>query len=310
MNKNVENNLNFEDQNKKLYQGLEDLFDNNWYPGKTYAKKHFKLISNVLTQLYQNQLDDKEIKAQFWINTSANPNRLDFELVHGQEKNKIQRGKIVKILREHFLYRNELYYLEGSSGNTKIVQIHLPTDLNHRVKIIRKCIKYFNQIIQTIDSESLKQNNYSTRKDIFHSALAEDGYFRESSSKLQTIIPKHNRLSNKFHEWLMNKGINSSQEKNYIDILFKHNAKNYIAELKVVYEVGTTKSIREALGQLLEYNFYKGRYENDEWMIILNEKPLKSDLIYIQNLIDKYNFPIRLGWQTKNSFKFHPPWEI
>jgi len=154
------------------------------------------------------------------------------------------------------------------------------------------------------------ENNEGANQYRGHSALTEDGYFRESSSKLKIIIPKHNSLSNKFCSWLRDKAIHPSQEQNYIDVLFEHSGTRYIAELKVVYGVGATKSIREALGQLLEYNFYPGRRHNDEWIIVLDKKPLDSDLNFIDTLIDKIKFPIKLGWATKNGFEFHPTWEI
>lgn len=153
----------------------------------------------------------------------------------------------------------------------------------------------------------LKQDSIEGNK---HSALAEDGYFRESSSKLRVIIPEHNKLSNQFCSWLRVKGISASQEKNYIDILFEHKGKKYIAELKVVYGAGTTKSIREALGQLLEYNFYPGRERNDEWLIIIDSKPLKKDLKYIDNLTKEIQIPLYIGWLTKNDFEFYPKWAI
>lgn len=142
------------------------------------------------------------------------------------------------------------------------------------------------------------------------SALTEDGYYRESSSKLNIIVPKHNKLSNNFAEWLNRNGISAKQEENYIDILFSINGVEYIAELKVVYGVGTTKSIREAIGQLFEYNYYPGRDEKKEWMIILDNKPLETDLNYVDTLIKNAGLPLRVGWQADKDFKFHPEWKF
>ena len=141
------------------------------------------------------------------------------------------------------------------------------------------------------------------------SALAEDGYYRESSSKLKIIIPKHNKLSNDFCSWLKKNDVVAKQEENYIDILFKDKEVSYIAELKIVYGVGTTKSIREALGQLFEYNYYPGRKVNEEWMIVLDQSPVKSDFEYIDKLVKKIKIPLRVGWQTEEGFKFHPKWK-
>lgn len=140
------------------------------------------------------------------------------------------------------------------------------------------------------------------------SALTEDGYYRESTSKLKIIIPKHNKLSNDFCKWLNAHKISAKQEDNYIDILFDANGISYIAELKIVYGVGTTKAIREAIGQLFEYNYYPGRNLKKEWMIILDQVPSDSDKNYIETLIKEVELPIKIGWQTNNGFEFYPKW--
>lgn len=140
------------------------------------------------------------------------------------------------------------------------------------------------------------------------SALVEDGYYRESASKLKIIIPKHNKLSNEFSAWLLGKGVSARQEENYIDILFEVDGVEYIAELKIVYGVGATKAIREAIGQLLEYNYYPGRMKKSEWMIVLDQQPSQSDREYMSSLIEERQLPLRLGWQVEGGFEFFPKW--
>jgi hypothetical protein len=142
------------------------------------------------------------------------------------------------------------------------------------------------------------------------SALAEDGYYRESPSNLKRIIPKHNKLSNRFCRWLITKGISAKQEENYIDIIFEVGNENYMAELKIVYGVGTTKAIRESLGQLLEYNHYPGRHVKGKWLIVLDQKPMDSDFKYIDNLRTERYLPVFVGWQAEADFHFYPKWEI
>jgi len=142
------------------------------------------------------------------------------------------------------------------------------------------------------------------------SALAEDGYYRELSSKLKIIIPRHNKLSVDFCAWLKKRGVSAKQEENYIDVLFEIKRTHYIAELKVVYGVGTTKAIREALGQLLEYNYYPGREAKKQWMIILDQAPVKTDYDYIDKLIQELNLPLRVGWRSNQEFEFYPEWRI
>lgn len=142
-------------------------------------------------------------------------------------------------------------------------------------------------------------------KKVRQSLLAEDAYYRESARNLRVIIPRHNKLSNQFCQWLKSVGISSPvQEQNQVDASF-HTAKgSYLAELKVCYGVGTTKAIREALGQLLEYNFYSWRTPAKHWVIILDEEPSKTDIEYIRRIVSKLSLPIRLGWKSGNAFTF------
>jgi hypothetical protein len=136
-------------------------------------------------------------------------------------------------------------------------------------------------------------------------ALAEDAYCRESTQNLRLIIRRHNRLSNAFAFWLKHAGFSKIlQEQDYVDIVFEQGDKVYRAELKICYGVGSTKAIREALGQLLEYNFYPGRATANQWAIVLDEKATTDDVEYIRHLKDKINLPLSLGWQEGQDFVF------
>ena len=86
--------------------------------------------------------------------------------------------------------------------------------------------------------------------------LVEDAYYRESPARLKVIVPLHNRLSNDFCKWLKRKHkIAAAQEQQRVDIRFTAKNLAVLAELKICFGAGTTRSIREALGQLLEYNW-------------------------------------------------------
>lgn len=155
------------------------------------------------------------------------------------------------------------------------------------------------------------------RKDFIHSdnktletekcisSLAEEAYYRENSENLKLIARRHNKLSNQFTKWLRDNDFsNVQQEQNYVDVCFQKNNNTFRAELKICHSVGTTKSIREALGQLFEYNYYLGRKPSDYWVIVLDEKPTKNDIEYLRILNKKLNLPLLLCWQFKSEFKF------
>ena len=115
--------------------------------------------------------------------------------------------------------------------------------------------------------------------------LAEDAYYRESTAKLKIIVPRHNALSNDFCKWLKKQHcVDAIQERQRVDVRFDLKNKKVLAELKVSYGVGTTKSIREALGQLLEYNYYPGRRAADAWLNFLDDEPSDQDRQFVELL--------------------------
>ena len=137
------------------------------------------------------------------------------------------------------------------------------------------------------------------------SALAEDGYYRESPQSLKFIVKRHNKLSNDFCQWLNRAGYQEiSQENHHVDMSFKRSGKLYLAELKVCYGTGSTKAIREALGQLLEYNYYPGRSLTDYWVIVLDEHPTSDDVSFIRKLKHALGIPLYLGWEITDEFEF------
>lgn len=136
-------------------------------------------------------------------------------------------------------------------------------------------------------------------------ALAEDAYFRESPQNLRRIIRRHNKLSNAFALWLKKAGYSKiQQEQNYVDVVFDNGNNVCRAELKICYGAGSTKAIREALGQLLEYNFYPGRKKANQWVIVLDEKATADDVAYIRRLKDKLKLPLSMGWRVDQDFVF------
>lgn len=140
-------------------------------------------------------------------------------------------------------------------------------------------------------------------------SLIEDAYYRESPARLNVIVPRHNKLSNRFVKWLKKEHLVAAvQEQGRIDILFKLKGKSCLAELKVCFGVGPTKSIREALGQLLEYNHYPKRHTADVWLVVLDEEPSTDDFEFIETLREKQSLPIVIGWYSHDDFEFKPNW--
>jgi hypothetical protein len=139
--------------------------------------------------------------------------------------------------------------------------------------------------------------------------LSEEVYYRETPAMRKVITPRHNGLSNEFRCWLARQfRINAVQEKEQIDIRFNWKKQSVLVELKICLGVGTTKSIREALGQVLEYNHYPERNPAENWLIVLDEEPSSSDKYFIEKLRTERLLPLFIGWRTSSGFSFHPSW--
>lgn len=139
--------------------------------------------------------------------------------------------------------------------------------------------------------------------------LPEDAYPRESPGRLKIIQRQQNKLANAFCSWLKeHHGIIGTKEKYHIDVAFEINNNQVMAELKISYGVGVTKSIREALGQILEYNCYPLRKFNDIWLIVLDAEPSDFDKEFVTTLRDKWSLPLTIGWRTEQAFEFFPNW--
>ncbi|HET9364556.1 MAG TPA: hypothetical protein VFP71_06130, partial [Candidatus Angelobacter sp.] len=139
--------------------------------------------------------------------------------------------------------------------------------------------------------------------------LSEEIYYRETPAMRKVITPRHNGLSNDFRCWLARQfRINAVQEKEQIDIKFSCKGQSVLVELKICFGVGTTKSIREALGQILEYSHYPKREPAENWLIVLDEEPSSNDKCFIEKLRTERLLPLFVGWRTSSGFLFHPSW--
>ena len=106
------------------------------------------------------------------------------------------------------------------------------------------------------------------------------------------ITLQHNELSNAMVEYLKNNDYkNIKVEENYVDIkCVDKDGKKIFYELKTARTVKS--SIREALGQLLEYSHYPNVKKADKLIIVTKEKPEETDAQYLQVLRTAYNIPI------------------
>jgi hypothetical protein len=143
-----------------------------------------------------------------------------------------------------------------------------------------------------------------TEEEIHLRQLEESAYTRYTAESIRKIDRRHVKLCNDFTNWLIsNHGIKCNVERRNIDVTFRLGKQSALVEFKIAYNGDPKPAIREALGQILEYNHYPDRVTYDQWVLILDCKPTEADGTFLKTL-RKYRIPLSYGWQTEVGFEF------
>ena len=117
--------------------------------------------------------------------------------------------------------------------------------------------------------------------------LQEGSCSRFTPAARREICPKHVASSNRFVSRLMaGRGLVARQE------------------FKIAYNGETRHAIRQALEQLVEYDFDPFRLPHDRWLVVLDCPPSQEDLVFIKSLYSKLHLPVFIGWKQRDEFLF------
>jgi hypothetical protein len=148
---------------------------------------------------------------------------------------------------------------------------------------------------QTQRRQLLLSGDQVAPEDEISHLLQEDSYFRYTSAVTREICRQHAALSNRFASWLMaTRRIRLAQEKERTDAVFQIAETRFLVEFKIAYNNETRYAIRQALGQILEYNFYPLRSPRDRWLLVLDCPPSPEDVAFIKRLYDQLHLPVFL----------------
>lgn len=103
---------------------------------------------------------------------------------------------------------------------------------------------------------------------------------------------KHNDLSNEMVKFLKRKGYTDVvTDKEFVDIqAIDPQGKKIYFELKTADTVKL--SIRQALGQLLEYNHYPNKNDADKLIVVTSLEITQQDMQYLIGIRSRYNIPV------------------
>jgi hypothetical protein len=152
---------------------------------------------------------------------------------------------------------------------------------------------------------SVSQSEEDTADEQIQRRELEDwAYTRYTSRAIKTIQRRHVMLCKQFTQWLTSKGnISYRVERRNIDLTFQQDELSYLVEFKIAYSGDPKPAIREALGQILEYNHYPRRKPHDHWILVLDCQPTTDDLNFLGRL-RLLGLPLAFGWPSASGFEF------
>jgi len=178
-----------------------------------------------------------------------------------------------------------------------------PSEIAKIKKLIRGAVKR-DPVSNSEQGGRASAEGSDAEEEIRLRQLEESAYTRYTAESIRKIDRRHVRLCNAFTDWLvLNHGIKCNVERRNIDVTFRIGRRSALVEFKVAYNDDPKPAIREALGQILEYNHYPDRVTYDQWILVLDCKPAEADGIFLKTL-RKYGIPLSYGWQNKDGFEF------
>ena len=203
------------------------------------------------------------------------------------------------------------------SGNVAKLEENKDSLFNIRFKFKDAEINLSNPRIISQDDPNTKATYYKLYKkkgDIIFSNVPDTkhGVHREMQTKSEKRVvfntdirrtsydPQHNKMQNAIKKILEITGEYKkvALERNYVDITAtQKDGKIDFYELKTA---AAKASIREAIGQILEYTHYPNNKHADRMIIVGPNEPDKYDKLYLQYLRDTYKLPI---WFRAYSFE-------
>jgi len=157
----------------------------------------------------------------------------------------------------------------------------------------------FDESMLPLDNRSKNQTNRrrpkSTHQLLTHGRNAPPSYaYSYWVEGERTAHPQHAELQSSFMEYLRSQSISIIEENvDYMDVCYVDSEKEVLAEVKPTQkgkEIKTRYAIRAAIGQLMEYRYYKRPHAQLE--IVLDKKPTPKEIQFLKAL------DIRLAYRT------------
>ncbi len=193
--------------------------------------------------------------------------------------------KETKKARWRYFYPDGMYYLDALQDfilNEKVViDNYIQTNKNCEIPLADKALD--DKYIKTLPDYKL-----------YRAAAVKAKKTGSVSVKASEYIMRfqHNQLSNELVTYLENNGYSSViTDENFVDIqAIDINGTKIFFELKTATK--PKNAIRQAIGQLLEYNHYPNSRNADKLVIVTVSEANENDIEYLTYLRNTYNLPV------------------
>lgn len=242
---------------------------------KVFGKLYLGIIRNVecLDEKTAN-IVFKEYKTRGWIDEMIN----DVKAVGGKPEALYEAKSALFNIRFRF---SDVYV---NLSNPKILSQDDPSTRATYYKLYPKKGDFvFSKVADTHKSRGVRKATQSK---------SEQRVAFNTDFKRTEYDPQHNRIQNAVKKLLLSSGEYSSVvlEENSVDLIGKTTTgETHYFEVKTA---PAKKSIREALGQIMEYAYYPDEKRADKLIIIAPEQADKYDIRYIHHLRELFGIPV------------------
>ncbi len=299
--------LQGKDTNKDCYERKQGFGHEEWLfdESKIINGYHYSFLQPMGHFIYAGQI--KDVHLFFY---SKDFGKLYLGIIHNVECLTEKQAKdATKIYEKNGWLKEMKSDIIAIGGNATALDDNKYSLFNIRFKINDVDINLSNPRIISQDDPSTKATYYKLyhkKGDIIFSDVPDNKHSvhrgmlikSEKTVVFNTDIrrtyydPQHNKMQNAIKKILVMSGEYKDVvlEKNYVDITAtQKNGKIDFYELKTA---AAKASIREAIGQILEYAHYPNDKHADRLIIVGPNKPDKYDRMYLQYLRDTYKLPI------------------
>jgi len=197
----------------------------------------------------------------------------------------------------------DVHYPEPRATQNTVLKLD-PSERERIRRLIRAHHREDSSAPHSRPGRNTSAEEANAEEEIHIRQLEESAYSRYTREDIRIIDRRHVKLCKAFTDWIFQThGIKCSVERRNIDLTFRLGSRSLLVEFKVAYHSYPKPAIREALGQILEYNHYPDRKTHDQWILILDCMPTDADRTFLKTL-RKYGLPLSYGWQSSRGFEF------